>query len=200
MSDLRKSVIKLASAKPELRGYLLPLLRQAGWDKQAGVALLTPEITSKVKSLLSRMGKLGWPVRGLTPKEWLFRKSVPGPSRVDWPFLLCDVGHWDPAGLIEMYGSDENGTGRRRLEQIAARYGKTYTTEEDLRETVLKAQEEELKLREAQAKKVASSFPPGIARVTVNRNPNLNANTDFYGQVMLEVHNSYFFGDLRLPM
>lgn len=33
MSDLRKQVIKLASEKPELRGHLLPLLRQAGCEK-----------------------------------------------------------------------------------------------------------------------------------------------------------------------
>ncbi len=33
MSDLRKSVIKLASENPNLRAHLLPLLRQAGCEK-----------------------------------------------------------------------------------------------------------------------------------------------------------------------
>jgi len=185
--QLRSKLIRLAHARPELRAELLPLL-----TKQA-VALMTPEATAKAKSLLALLKKMGWPVYGWTPTELLYHRDIGlGSSRKDWTLLQVEVSHWDPAGLIEMYGSESDPTVQRRFQQIAAKYGKPYTTVEDLRATVLEAEENELNMREAQAKKIASMFPQGTTKITVMHTP-LNPDSKTYAILDLEIKVSAFF-------
>jgi len=55
MSDLRKAVVKLAHEKPELRPYLLPLLRQAGDVEDSYDRKLIKDSLDKLGEYLARL-------------------------------------------------------------------------------------------------------------------------------------------------